>query len=54
MFLFSNALRFTEEVGTVSVGLAPVKCVIDIMQGEIAVERAVGIGTTFTVKIRRI
>ena len=34
-------------------GLALVKRVIDIMQGEIGVESAVGIGTTFTVKIRR-
>lgn len=35
-------------------GLALVKRVIDIMQGEIAVESTVGKGTTFTVKIRRI
>ena len=34
-------------------GLPLVKRVIDIMQGEISVESAVGIGTTFTVKIRR-
>ncbi|MBE6661877.1 MAG: HAMP domain-containing histidine kinase [Ruminococcaceae bacterium] len=34
-------------------GLALVKRVVDIMQGEIAVESAVGIGTTLTVKIRR-
>ncbi|MBQ8497661.1 MAG: HAMP domain-containing histidine kinase [Clostridia bacterium] len=34
-------------------GLALVKRVVDIMQGEIAVESAVGLGTTFTVKIRR-
>ena len=34
-------------------GLALVKRVIDIMQGEISVESAVGIGTTFTVRIRR-
>ena len=34
-------------------GLPLVKRVIDIMQGEIGVESAVGIGTTFTVKIRR-
>lgn len=35
-------------------GLALVKRVIDIMQGEIGVESAVGTGTTFTVKIRRV
>ena len=35
-------------------GLALVKRVIDIMQGEIGVESAVGKGTTFTVKIRRV
>ena len=34
-------------------GLALVKRVVDIMQSEIGVESAVGIGTTFTVKIRR-
>lgn len=34
-------------------GLALVKRVIDIMQGEIAVESALGKGTTFTVKIGR-
>lgn len=34
-------------------GLALVKRVVDIMQGEINVESALGIGTTFTVKIRR-
>ena len=34
-------------------GLPLVKRVIDIMQGEIGVESAVGVGTTFTVKIRR-
>ena len=97
--LFSNAFKFTEAGGTVSVslsatehhaivkikdtgcgmtaevgahifekfyqgdtshsaqgnglGLALVKRVVDIMQGEMGVESAVGIGTTFTVKIRR-
>lgn len=35
-------------------GLALVKRVIDIMHGEIGVESAVGVGTAFTVKIRRI
>lgn len=35
-------------------GLALVKRVMDIMQGEISVESAVGKGTAFTVKIRRV
>ena len=35
-------------------GLALVKRVIDIIQGEIGVESAVGVGTTFIIKIRRI
>ena len=98
--LFSNAFKFTEEGGSVSLsltatehhaiikvkdtgcgmtaevgahifekfyqgdtshsiqgnglGLALVKRVIDILQGEIGVESVVGVGTTFTVKIRRI
>ena len=97
--LFSNAFKFTEAGGTVSVsltatahhaivkvkdtgcgmtaqvgahifekfyqgdtshatrgnglGLALVKRVVDIMHGEISVESSVGIGTTFTVRIRR-
>ena len=34
-------------------GLALVKCVIDIMEGEISVESVLGEGTTFTVKILR-
>ncbi len=97
--LFSNAFKFTEEGGSVSLqltatehhaivkvkdtgcgmtaevgahifekfyqgdtshsvqgnglGLALVKRVIDILQGEIGVESIVGVGTTFTVKIRR-
>jgi signal transduction histidine kinase len=34
-------------------GLALVKRVIDIMDGEIGVESAVGVGTTFTIKLRR-
>lgn len=35
-------------------GLALVKRVIDIMQGEISVESTVGVGSSFTIKIRRV
>jgi signal transduction histidine kinase len=98
--LFSNAFKFTEEGGRVSLslladgeyatvrisdtgcgmsadvgahifekfyqgdtshatqgnglGLPLVKRVVDILQGEIDVESAVGVGTTFTVRIRRV
>ena len=97
--MFSNAFKFTEDGGTVSLslhteeeyavvkvkdtgcgmtpeigahifekfyqgdtshgtqgnglGLALVKRVIDIIQGEIGVESTLQVGTTFTVKVRR-
>ena len=49
-FYQGDSSRATQGNG---LGLALVKRVVDIMQGEIAVESAVGVGTAFTVKIRR-
>ena len=49
-FYQGDSSRATQGNG---LGLALVKRVIDIMQGEIGVESAVNIGTEFTVKIRR-
>ena len=49
-FYQGDSSRATQGNG---LGLALVKRVVDIMQCEISVESEVGVGTTFTVKIRR-
>lgn len=52
--LFSNAFKFTSHsVQGNGLGLALVKRVVDILQGEIHVESTLGTGTSFTVKIAR-
>ena len=49
-FYQGDSSRSTQGNG---LGLALVKKVVDIMKGEIDVESSVGVGTTFTVRIRR-